>query len=456
MNTQIPSLHHVLASARRSCRYDIEVSPTGNFRISSIDPDDHSRAIQALELYKQSNLSTQQAIQPKAPSPPQKPKTEKPIDPTPSKESDGPLLSEELEPYLRYLKQKKYSRTTCGQTAYTTKIFRELIGDKPVNFINIRDIDTFLHALSVLPSNWPKKKAYRGMHTTAVVDKAQDIEHGRISIQTQQKHIDRLKAFFKWCVERKSMKDNPLGKLRLFKFSAGKPKPRIPFGLQELKLIFSSTNDKYLDEPHKFWVPRIAYYQGMRINEISQLYVDDIRVEDKVRGINISYDRPGQKLKNSNSKRFLPLHPELVKLGLLKYLKEVQASGSPHLFPGLKWGVNGPGHQVSAWFNRTYLRSICGVVDKRQTFHSFRHTFATLAVRSRVPDPEISIMLGHLPGVSQLRRSYAHDATPSEQAKELADIKFHQLPMTKYKSKQFHAYLTRAHAVASREDISSK
>lgn len=359
-------------------------------------------------------------------------------------------------PYLRYLKQKKYSRTTCGQTAYTTKVFKELVGDKPVRDINIRDIDTFLHALSVLPSNGPKKKAYRGMLAPAIVLKAEDVEHGRISIQTQQKHIDRLKAFFKWCVERKTMTDNPLGKLRLFKFSAGKPKPRIPFGLAELQTIFSASNDVHLDSPHKFWVPRIAYYQGMRVNEISQLYVDDIRVEGKVMGINISSDRPGQKLKNSNSKRFLPLHPALVKLGFLKYLKDVKATGSPHLFPGLKWGYNGPGHQVSAWFNRTYLRSICGIKEKRQTFHSLRHNFATFGVRSRVPDPEISIMLGHLPGVSQLRRSYAHDATPSEQAKELADIKFPELTMTKYKPGQFSTYLTMARAVESREEKSSK
>ncbi|HTV86967.1 MAG TPA: site-specific integrase [Dyella sp.] len=252
------------------------------------------------------------------------------------------------------------------------------------------------------------------------------------------------------------MPENPLEKLRLFKFSSGRPKPRIPFTTKDLQLIFSPANDKHLNEPHKFWVPRIAYYQGMRINEISQLYVDDIRAEGKVMGINVSSDRPGQKLKNSNSKRFLPLHPALVKLGFLKYLKEVKATGSAHLFPGLKWGDNGPGHQVSAWFNRTYLRSICAIKEKRQTFHSFRHTFATFGVRSWLPDSCISIMLGHLPGVSQLRRCYAHDATPSEQAEDLAKIKFPELTMSKYKSGQFRTYLTMARAVETREERSSK
>jgi len=159
--------------------------------------------MQALDLYKQSNAPAQRPTPPVKVSATPKIKEEKDVELPSSKEPEGPLFSEELVPYLRHLKQKKYSRTTYGQTTYTTKIFKELIGDKPLRNITFRDIDTFLHALSVLPSNGPKKKAYRGMHTIAVVEKAEDVTHGRISIQTQQKHIDRLKAFFKWCVERK-------------------------------------------------------------------------------------------------------------------------------------------------------------------------------------------------------------------------------------------------------------
>ena len=91
MFSQIPSLSQVLASAQRSCHYEIEVGPTGNFRLSSTDPEDHGRAMEALKLYQSANARTQSATptQPaptpvKAPTAPKK-KEDQPIEAVPSK-----------------------------------------------------------------------------------------------------------------------------------------------------------------------------------------------------------------------------------------------------------------------------------------------------------------------------------------------------------------------------------
>lgn len=41
-------------------------------------------------------------------------------------------------------------------------------------------------------------------------------------------------------------------------------------------------------------------------------------------------------LKNINSQRQMPIHPELIKLGFLKYVEALKANGQERLFPELK------------------------------------------------------------------------------------------------------------------------
>jgi integrase len=470
-----PSIQSIISSASNHRHFDFEWS-NGVMRLSTSGEEDVLQAMQSIEKLKALGLlNTDSKEAPVAPPPAPMiepvmssvPETTAKAHPVPTpKRTEAPyvefratdtgrrrnLLSEEIKPFLAEIKQKKYSRTTLGQSTFTTRIFQELVGDKYVDDLNHDDIDTFMHALSVWPKSSPKKRTYRGMLAPAIVEKAEDIKVNRISLQTQQKHIDRLKMFFGWCVKRRQMKENLLAGKRLFHFSAADPKPRHPFEESDLKVLFDPEKLEAMDQPHQFWVPRFALYQGMRINEICQLYVDDIVIKDGIRGINVSRDRPGQKLKNHNSRRFLPLHPALVEAGLLRYIKDVKASGSPHLFPGLTWGKHGPGHGVGAWFNRTYLRQICGIKDKLKTFHSFRHNFAMCAINSKVSDPSISIMLGHLAGVSQLRKSYAHDTTPPQKADELAEIKFPVLNMPNYSAANFEAYLRLAAVVEKREE----
>ena len=78
------------------------------------------------------------------------------------------------------------------------------------------------------------------------------------------------------------------------------------------KLFVSS--EKYLEDTHKqashFWIPLIGLYTGMRLEEIAQIYVSDVRKAKGVWCIDVNEDKPDKHVKTGA--RLVPLHPVLV------------------------------------------------------------------------------------------------------------------------------------------------
>lgn len=162
---------------------------------------------------------------------------------------------------------------------------------------------------------------------------------------------------------------------------------REPFTSEELHKIF---NPQYYPDPHsrkniaRFWVPIIALYHGCRQNEICQLDVNDIVQEKGIPCISINANSPDKSIKNKGSERIVPIHPKLLEMGFLHYVEYQRKNKQKKLFSTLKiQGHNGYGGQIQHWFGR-YLDSI-GIKDKLKVFHSFRHSFETMAVEKRIP-----------------------------------------------------------------------
>ena len=105
---------------------------------------------------------------------------------------------------------------------------------------------------------------------------------------------------------------------------------------------------------------------------MSQFNIDYFDVNDKGK------DENGFKksLKTGNARRMIPIHDQLLELGLLDYKDAVQANGYIRLFPELsrtsqagKYGKQ-PGKQFKA-----VVIDALEDADKK-SFHSLRHTFA--------------------------------------------------------------------------------
>jgi hypothetical protein len=82
-----------------------------------------------------------------------------------------------------------------------------------------------------------------------------------------------------------------------------------------------------------YWLPIMGAYTGARITELAQLLVTDLRQEQGHWVLSIDATEEWQSVKNRPSRRVIPVHPELVRLGLPDYAAELKAAGQTRLFP---------------------------------------------------------------------------------------------------------------------------
>jgi integrase len=94
-------------------------------------------------------------------------------------------------------------------------------------------------------------------------------------------------------------------------------------------------------------IPRIGFYSGLRLNEIAQLYVDDVVTEEGVLCFRVTAARDDQKVKADSSRRLVLVHSELLE-PLQGQIDRCKAEGSERLWPGLNHRRDGYG---MAWYS---------------------------------------------------------------------------------------------------------
>jgi integrase len=356
------------------------------------------------------------------------------------------LLSERIQVFLEQMKLRERSETNLLDSTFTLKVFLGIVGDKDLSEVTPDDMDQFMEALSYWPANASKKRPYQGLTPKQVVAKAKGNSDKKLAPRTKEKHLDRLRVFFKNCMDRRLLSYNPCDGLRVTGKAQDEEQTRQPFNEKDLKALFDPSHITPT-MPHKHWIPILGLYTGARLNELAQLHLEDIECIDEIWGMHIR-----RKVKNQSSKRFVPLRQELLDLGFIDYIEGVKQAKFEHVFPGLPQGGNGPGDPVGDWFNRTFLRKTCDVNDPTKSFHSFRHTFASLAERSGLSDQRIARLTGHSSGSSVLRRHYIQASTLQERFEDIGKIRFPELSIKVLKKNFFEPYFKRVKAVQTRKE----
>ncbi len=149
----------------------------------------------------------------------------------------------------------------------------------------------------------------------------------------------------------------------------------------------------------RFWAPLIAYLTGARIAEIVQLRPQDIREIEGVWAFDFN-DADDKRLKTRTSRRRVPVHPQLIRLGLLDYAKKRKEMGASTLL-GIPVPKNGnAGHKPGNWFRERFLPSALGTKRPGTGWHSFRHSLETRLRAAGVRDDVGNRITGHAtPGV---------------------------------------------------------
>jgi integrase len=283
-----------------------------------------------------------------------------------------------------------------------------------------------------------------------------------LTINAQYRLLDGFSEIFEWAVVEGMMEKNPAtglgsGVVR----NSGQPlikqqDQRDPLSKADLNQVFSAewfangTGKRtakgkfYSYRAHYFWLPLLALFNGGRLNELSQLYLNDIKVIEGFACIDfnlmsqdkLDIDEPGtpsaiakdKSLKTINAVRIVPIHQKLLDLGFLQYVDALHKDGQTRLFPELKYDkTKGYGRAAGKWFNERYLGIELQIErNGRKTFHSMRHNFATALGGTDAEANIKSDFMGHARTGSQSEIRY--DKGILEKLKQNVDRITYNLP----------------------------
>lgn len=185
--------------------------------------------------------------------------------------------------------------------------------------------------------------------------------------------------------------------------------------------------------PYHYWLPLLGLLTGARLNELSQLDLDDIQQTEQGKWyFDFNIDEPDKlevrdkSLKTSNSVRVVPMHTRLIDLGLLEYVSKLRELGHRKLFPELtRDRLRGYSKQSGKWFNSQFLSVQLGIARTgKKTFHSFRHGMLTQLDRNGVDKRTIMQLAGHERGDSITMDRYVKDRTADEMQPIISAIEF--------------------------------
>ena len=165
------------------------------------------------------------------------------------------------------------------------------------------------------------------------------------------------------------------------------------------------------------WGAVLGLYTGARVSEIAQAEVADFVERGGVLCLTITDEGEGQSLKNDGSRRVVPLHPDLLAMGLREQLDARRAAGEARFFPGHKSAaaINGPGQWLSkAWSYYLKAQGTTCPPPGRLGFHSLRKTVTQMLQNAGVSAEVRAALLGHELD-DEHHAAYSRGATVAEQ-----------------------------------------
>jgi integrase len=208
---------------------------------------------------------------------------------------------------------------------------------------------------------------------------------------------------------------------------------RKPWRTEDLVKLFDSDIFNAYDLPSipsaggsaAYWVPLLGIFTGARQSELCQLRVVDMEPHEGGFHLYITSERADEaagleetQTKAAVSRRRIPVHPELLRLGFAEYWADTKSAGHTALFPDVqRVEGRGAGEYFSDWF--LIYRRERGVDVRWQDFHAFRHTASTRLTDAGVPDSVSDYLTGHSSTGRGSARNYKHMQDLREQQAKL-------------------------------------
>jgi integrase len=310
------------------------------------------------------------------------------------------------------------SSSTAAEYQRALSLFTELYGDIPVVEIKKAHALQFRQALQEVPRG--KSKALAKLTLPELVE----WHKGRPSVTSLtpaavNKLLGGVQAIAQWAIKNglvpEDTRDAFAGmKLPIVERGGG------PFEPDELRRLFASPIFTEGERPQgcqgdtAFWLPLLALFTGCRRSELTGRKIADVSQIDGQWCLSIISTKD-QKLKTAGSARTIPLHPELIRLGLLEFLKAPRGREG-WLFPAV---ANAKAANTwSAWVGRWLDRM--GLGGNRRGLHSLRHCFKDALRAAGVQEDLSDALTGH--SNKSVGRSYGARARhPSQRHKVIVE-----------------------------------
>jgi len=246
---------------------------------------------------------------------------------------------------------------------------------------------------------------------------------------------------------------NPMRKLKKAKVRGDDYIDKQDYSTEELLALFGGPVHRDGHRPKggageaAYWMPLLGYAMGCRQSELAQVATNEVlqrdgvwciwltsRQEDgstdshdgdrgdesasgarRLRNVEAptALDAPGETAvrrsqKTGFSRRIIPLHPELLRLGFLDYVAWLRARREVRLFPAVRPDNKGTlAGNFSKWFNG-YLRKV-GIKRRGLDWISFRHSLKTACRSAGIEQDMADYIEGH--ASSRASQSYGRFTT---------------------------------------------
>jgi len=205
------------------------------------------------------------------------------------------------------------------------------------------------------------------------------------SNDTLNREFVTIKMFLAWAEERFYVTKGLDSFIPSMSESKDRKTANPSFTEDDQTLLFNSEHyvQGRFKKPSDYWMPLLGLFTGCRGNELAYLFKDDIKKHPE-NGIWYIFIRINpeiaKRVKNRNSVRSIPIHPQLKKLGFLKYL--ISLNDGSRIFPELKEDKRNRGDFYKKWgnsFNRHEVEKKNGkpVLNKRNGKVRMRRGYMT-------------------------------------------------------------------------------
>lgn len=360
-------------------------------------------------------------------------------------------FSEVIPKILKMARRRGHWNRGLPQYERVLRTFAWVTGDKPLGDYSHIDVAKFADALLDMPKDYrPSKDFDRPFEEVAAT--FENITSNARSMNTLKRDLSYMSTAYdllaqdEWMPKIPNTKALDFSSVKLGKFKkVSKKTARKPWTRQHMTCLFTapvwtgggghlhrldSLAGKTVWHDAAYWLPLLLYYTHAALNEIAGLRADEIHDEDLVPNIVIqdndvrAEDGIDGGEKNEDRGRLVPLHPELLRLGFLDYVRAIRVEGHKELFPELylnKARVGGHQFRNIAWRHMfawiaLHMSIPTNSVGKSADMHSIRALGSSFYAKADVPDFMRADVMGHArTGTNALHYSKRSDTHGTEQ-----------------------------------------